>query len=146
MHTTISLLSALIPIIIPVSLGSISSPNLLPTPPMGFNNWARFMCDLNETLFLGTASAMISTGLRRAGYNRLNLDDCWMAYDRAPDSSPIEHDQIPPRHPMARPPPRVPRLPPRHLPRRRKPHLRRVPRLIRARGARRPNLRCIKSG
>ncbi|KAF4150839.1 hypothetical protein CNMCM8927_005401 [Aspergillus lentulus] len=65
----------------------VSSPNLLPTPPMGFNNWARFMCDLNETLFLETASAMISTGLLEAGYNRLNLDDCWMAYDRAADSS-----------------------------------------------------------
>ncbi|KAF4211261.1 hypothetical protein CNMCM8980_006858 [Aspergillus fumigatiaffinis] len=72
---------------VPLSLGSVSSPSLLPTPPMGFNNWARFMCDLNETLFLETASAMISTGLLEAGYNRLNLDDCWMAYDRAPDSS-----------------------------------------------------------
>ncbi|RHZ58412.1 hypothetical protein CDV55_100409 [Aspergillus turcosus] len=87
MYTSKSLLSALIPILIPLSLGSISSPNLLPTPPMGFNNWARFMCDLNETLFLETASAMISTGLLEAGYNRLNLDDCWMAYDRAPNSS-----------------------------------------------------------
>jgi alpha-galactosidase len=87
MHITKALLSILIPIMVPLSLGSVSSPNLLPTPPMGFNNWARFMCDLNETLFLETASAMISTGLLEAGYNRLNLDDCWMAYDRAPDSS-----------------------------------------------------------
>lgn len=86
MDTTKSLLSTLIAIMIPLSLGSVSSPNLLPTPPMGFNNWARFMCDLNETLFLETASAMISTGLLEAGYNRVNLDDCWMAYDRAADS------------------------------------------------------------
>jgi alpha-galactosidase len=25
---------------------------------MGFNNWARFECDLNETLFTETAQAM----------------------------------------------------------------------------------------
>lgn len=65
--------------------GSIEDPDILPTPPMGFNNWARFECDLNETLFTETADAMVSTGLRAAGYNRLNLDDCWMSYDRTPD-------------------------------------------------------------
>jgi alpha-galactosidase len=50
---------------------------------MGFNNWARFECALNESLFTETADAMVSTGLRDAGYNRLNLDDCWMADSRA---------------------------------------------------------------
>jgi alpha-galactosidase len=58
-----------------------------PKPPMGFNNWARFMCDLNETLFVKTADAMQSKGLLHAGYNRLNLDDCWMQHSRAKDGS-----------------------------------------------------------
>ncbi|KAJ5159751.1 uncharacterized protein N7482_006755 [Penicillium canariense] len=52
---------------------SVEDPGLLATPPMGFNNWARFECDLNETLFTETAQSM----------NRLNLDDCWMAHERA---------------------------------------------------------------
>ncbi|KNG86756.1 putative alpha-galactosidase [Aspergillus nomiae NRRL 13137] len=68
-------------------VASIENPSLLPTPPMGFNNWARFMCDLNETLFVDTADAMASTGLLEAGYNRINLDDCWMNYDRADNGS-----------------------------------------------------------
>jgi alpha-galactosidase len=54
---------------------------------MGFNNWARFMCDLNETLFTKTADAMASNGLLAAGYNRINLDDCWMQHDRAPNGT-----------------------------------------------------------
>jgi alpha-galactosidase len=54
---------------------------------MGFNNWARFMCDLNETLFTTTAAAMKSNGLLKAGYNRLNLDDCWMQRSRAQNGS-----------------------------------------------------------
>jgi alpha-galactosidase len=58
-----------------------------PKPPMGFNNWARFMCNLNETLFVKTADAMESKGLLQAGYNRLNLDDCWMQTSRGNDGS-----------------------------------------------------------
>ncbi|PQE04629.1 hypothetical protein CJF30_00004414 [Rutstroemia sp. NJR-2017a BBW] len=50
---------------------------LQPTPPMGFNNWAAFMCGLNESLFIETAQAMKQNGLLAAGYNQLNLDDCW---------------------------------------------------------------------
>jgi alpha-galactosidase len=65
----------------------IGNPALQPTPPMGFNNWGRFMCDLNETLFTTTADTMVSSGLLAAGYNRLNLDDCWMQYKRAPNGS-----------------------------------------------------------
>lgn len=56
---------------------------LMPTPPMGFNNWARFECDLNQTLFTTTADAMVKSGLLAAGYDRINLDDCWMASQRA---------------------------------------------------------------
>ncbi|KFY17524.1 hypothetical protein V492_00619 [Pseudogymnoascus sp. VKM F-4246] len=59
-----------------------ASKDVLPTPPMGFNNWARFMCDLNETLFTQTADAMVSSGLLAAGYDRINLDDCWMQMNR----------------------------------------------------------------
>ena len=66
---------------------SIESPNILPRPPMGFNNWARFECDLNQTLFTETADSMVSTGLRDAGYNRLYLDDCWMTHQRADNGS-----------------------------------------------------------
>ncbi|KAE8149942.1 putative alpha-galactosidase A [Aspergillus avenaceus] len=68
-------------------LASIQNPHILPTPPMGFNNWARFMCDLNETLFTDTADAMSSNGLLAAGYKRINLDDCWMNYQREENGS-----------------------------------------------------------
>jgi alpha-galactosidase len=60
---------------------------VLPTPPMGFNNWARFMVNFNETLFTTTAGAMLSKGLLAAGYNRLNLDDGWMQHSRAQNGS-----------------------------------------------------------
>lgn len=66
---------------------SVEDPKVLPSPPMGFNNWARFECNLNETLFTETADSMVKRGLLSAGYNRLNLDDCWMTHDRAANGS-----------------------------------------------------------
>jgi alpha-galactosidase len=64
------------------SLASVQSPEVSPRPPMGFNNWARFMCELNETLFVETADAMAQNGLLAAGYRSINLDDCWSLKER----------------------------------------------------------------
>lgn len=66
---------------------SIGNPSVSPTPPMGFNNWARFQCALNESLFTTTADAMLSKGLLAAGYNRINIDDCWLQHNRASNGS-----------------------------------------------------------
>ncbi|KAF2099886.1 putative alpha-galactosidase [Rhizodiscina lignyota] len=66
---------------------SIENPSILPTPPMGFNNWARFECGLNQSLFVETADAMVSKGLLAAGYDRIHLDDCWLQHERAPNGS-----------------------------------------------------------
>ncbi|KAG0049991.1 hypothetical protein BGZ83_005198 [Gryganskiella cystojenkinii] len=51
---------------------------------MGFNNWARYECDLNQKLFTDTADWMVSHGLLAAGYNIITIDDCWMTMDRDP--------------------------------------------------------------
>lgn len=66
---------------------SIENPSIIPTPPMGFNNWARFECGLNQSLFVKTADAMVEKGLLAAGFNRINLDDCWMQTERAENGS-----------------------------------------------------------
>ena len=47
------------------------------TPPMGWNSWNRFHCDVGDALIRQTADALVSTGLRDAGYVYLNIDDCW---------------------------------------------------------------------
>ncbi|PSN60980.1 alpha-galactosidase agla [Corynespora cassiicola Philippines] len=65
------------------SIASVQEPTISPRPPMGFNNWARFMCNLNETLFTTTVDAMLSKGLLAAGYNNINLDDCWSLKERS---------------------------------------------------------------
>ncbi|PHH67497.1 hypothetical protein CDD82_1420 [Ophiocordyceps australis] len=60
---------------------------VLPRPPMGFNNWARFQTDIRESIFLEAAQTMRASGLLTAGYNRINLDDAWSLPQRALNGS-----------------------------------------------------------
>ncbi|XP_057962139.1 alpha-galactosidase-like [Malania oleifera] len=53
-------------------------PNALAlTPPMGWNSWNHFHCNINETIIRQTADALVSTGLAKLGYQYVNIDDCW---------------------------------------------------------------------
>src|SRR5262245_58514687 len=48
------------------------------TPTMGFSTWNGYGCPwITEELIKATARAMVSSGLRDAGYVYVNLDDCW---------------------------------------------------------------------
>jgi alpha-galactosidase len=62
--------------------------SLAPVPPMGFNTWNKFGCNVDEELIRGTADAMVETGMLEAGYKYLVIDDCWQV-DRAADGSII---------------------------------------------------------
>jgi len=55
---------------------------LAQTPPMGWNSWNKFGCDINAELIKSMADAMVSSGLKDAGYEYINIDDCWMASSR----------------------------------------------------------------
>ncbi len=50
---------------------------LAKTPPMGWNSWNNFACDVNEQLIRETADAMVASGMKEAGYVYVNIDDCW---------------------------------------------------------------------
>jgi alpha-galactosidase len=47
------------------------------TPPMGWNSWNGFHCNVTEALIRETADAMVTSGMRDAGYQYVNIDDCW---------------------------------------------------------------------
>jgi len=51
--------------------------NLAMTPPMGWNSWNKFACNVSEKLIMETADAMVVTGLKDAGYEYIIIDDCW---------------------------------------------------------------------
>lgn len=51
--------------------------NMAPLPPMGWNSWNFFNCQINERVIRETADAMASNGMREAGYQYVVIDDCW---------------------------------------------------------------------
>jgi alpha-galactosidase len=51
--------------------------NLALTPPMGWNSWNKFSCNVDEKLIREVADALVSSGMKDAGYTYINIDDCW---------------------------------------------------------------------
>jgi len=52
-------------------------PGLAQTPPMGWNSWNKFACNVSEKLIRESADAMVSSGMKDAGYEYVVIDDCW---------------------------------------------------------------------
>jgi len=52
------------------------------TPPMGWNTWNTFGCNINETLIRQMADAIVNQGLRDLGYKYVVVDDCWFNPNR----------------------------------------------------------------
>jgi alpha-galactosidase len=47
------------------------------TPPMGWNTWNTFGCNISESLIRQMADTIVSTGMRDLGYQYVVVDDCW---------------------------------------------------------------------
>jgi alpha-galactosidase len=47
------------------------------TPPMGWNSWNTFACNVDEALIREMTDAVVSSGMKDAGYTYIVIDDCW---------------------------------------------------------------------
>lgn len=64
------------------------------TPPMGWNSWNTFRCyELTERVVMETADALVSSGMRDAGYEYVVVDDCWQDHHRDRRGSLQSHPQ-----------------------------------------------------
>jgi alpha-galactosidase len=46
-------------------------------PPMGWNSWNHFRAKVDDATIRAQAEAMVSSGMRDAGYTYINIDDTW---------------------------------------------------------------------
>ena len=75
----------LVPVLVALSAGVIAATHaerrldngLARTPPMGWNSWNHFGCNVSAQLIREVADAMAANGMRDAGYQYLTIDDCW---------------------------------------------------------------------
>jgi alpha-galactosidase len=59
------------------SFAQVSDATLAPTPPMGWNSWNKFGCNVSEDLIRQTADAVVKSGMKDDGYQYVVIDDCW---------------------------------------------------------------------
>src|SRR5216117_2347268 len=66
------------------------------TPPMGWNSWNKFGCNVSEDMIKSMADAMVASGMKDAGYEYVVIDDCWqVSRDAAGNKNfPLGH-QVP---------------------------------------------------
>jgi alpha-galactosidase len=61
-------------------------------PPMGFNSWNYYHCNIDENTVKAVADAMSTNGMKDAGYEYINIDDCWQV-KRFPNNT-IQPDPV----------------------------------------------------
>ena len=120
------------------ALHKVPDNGLARTPPMGWNSWNKFAGRVDDPSVRGMADAMVSSGMRDAGYIYINIDDTWEGDARR--AGQHHHQQEVPRHEgagrlCARQGPEA-----RHLLVARAQHLRGLRRHLRARRAGRAHL------
>jgi len=65
------------PYIKPPALHDVKYNGLAKTPPMGWNSWNLFAEKIDDQTVRAIADAMVSSGMRNAGYIYVNIDDTW---------------------------------------------------------------------
>ncbi|MGH9734692.1 MAG: glycoside hydrolase family 27 protein [Candidatus Acidiferrales bacterium] len=59
------------------ALHDVPDNGLARTPPMGWNSWNKFAGKVNDQDVREMADAMVSSGMKAAGYTYINIDDTW---------------------------------------------------------------------
>ena len=66
-------------------------------PPMGFNDWNAYGCNVSAALIESAARFLHHSGMEADGYDDVNIDDCWLAPQRSatgelvPDPAKFPH-------------------------------------------------------
>jgi alpha-galactosidase len=78
----------------------VAGDTLALTPPMGFNNWYFCYDKVTQRLMEEAADVLVSSGMADAGYQYVNIDDCWMKRKgdepyRDADGAALPNDRFP---------------------------------------------------
>jgi len=77
-----------------ISVGQTTT-RLAQTPPMGWNSWNKFACNVSEKLIKEMADALVASGMKDAGYEYIVIDDCWQVSRDADGNIVPDKDRFP---------------------------------------------------
>ncbi len=72
-----------------------ATPAVAATPPMGWNSWNKFGCNVSDKLIREIADAVVSTGMKDVGYQFVNIDDCWQVSRAADGTIVVDAERFP---------------------------------------------------
>lgn len=81
-------------------LHDVPDNGLARTPPMGWNSWNKFAGKVTEKDVREMADAMVSSGMKAAGYTYINIDDTWEG-QRDPDGNITSNLKFPDMNALA---------------------------------------------
>ncbi|WP_086661237.1 NPCBM/NEW2 domain-containing protein [Lentzea kentuckyensis] len=89
----LAVLSTMVSAVLVVPAAQALPDGLALTPPMGFNNWNTTACraEFNEAMVKGIADIFVNKGLKDAGYEYVNIDDCWAEKSRDAQGKLVPH-------------------------------------------------------
>ena len=82
----------------PVSLpmpDKVKFNGLAKTPPMGWNSWNKFRNQVSDKMIREMADAIVSSGMRDAGYIYVNIDDTWEGAHRDANGNITTNNKFP---------------------------------------------------
>jgi hypothetical protein len=82
LFTTLALALACCVAALPAGPATARDRSLARTPPMGWNSWYGYWCEVTEDQVLANARALVTSGLAARGYRYVNVDGCWSAKTR----------------------------------------------------------------
>ncbi len=68
---------------------------LADTPALGWNSWNTFACNVDESMIKEMADAMVESGMKAAGYEYINIDDCWHGERDAEGNIQVNQERFP---------------------------------------------------
>jgi alpha-galactosidase len=73
----------------------VASNGLAKTPPMGWNSWNKFRNQVSDKMVREIADAMVTSGMKAAGYTYVNIDDTWEGAHRDAQGNITTNNKFP---------------------------------------------------
>ncbi|HEY2016087.1 MAG TPA: glycoside hydrolase family 27 protein, partial [Bryobacteraceae bacterium] len=70
------------PVSLPMPETAVKYNGQAKTPPMGWNSWNKFRNQVSDKMIREMADAIVSSGMAKAGYVNVNIDDTWESATR----------------------------------------------------------------
>ena len=82
-------------VLVTLNISAQKFDQLAKTPPMGWNSWNKFACNVSEKLIKQMADEMVSSGMQKAGYEYIVIDDCWQVARDENGEIVVDKDRFP---------------------------------------------------